>query len=324
MKNEYLVDKKENLKGINYSKYGIKKRIRKIPNNDKRIFEFYTDSNDLKSATILSKINNEIAKNGEVIVLINESSEYFIRKMFDKVIEFELKLRKLLRLASALNSQVDDKKSKENIDKLESITLGELFEFLFTDFDFNSYIRGIFNRKDNKNFISHQITKEKFISYIEEYKEITPWSILIGNRVTSLVKSYVQVLNARNSVAHAHSINSEYYHETLQLFKKISEELDSAIYFYETSEEKINEESDFNETFKVLYNNFTDTRDSFIKSNYTRFILNHLMSAEDRILTETNLKSNSRKSYYIFPDNHELYTDEEEDSDTWFFEMDIG
>lgn len=68
--------------------------------------EFYIKSDDDETSKHLSKVHEAI-KVFSPVILLNEASQYFTKKLYPDVNEFEVKLRKFLFLAFALTN--DDK-----------------------------------------------------------------------------------------------------------------------------------------------------------------------------------------------------------------------
>lgn len=239
MKNEYLITTVEqNVYFISkeFDDKRILKTINKVPDRDKYILIIELASNNESSARILSKIHEDIINTQDLILLRNESSEYFLNKLYPYVIDLELKLRKLLRLVSSLDDTHSIVDMSSNISKIEEKTLSDLFEYLFTDVNFNKGVRSLF--QNEKELSKHQFTKNRYKEIVEKLEENTPWNQLLGNSVSSLVNKYIQVLETRNAIAHAHSINLATYSKYVFLLKKVISELDDTIRSYETTHER--------------------------------------------------------------------------------------
>lgn len=81
------------------------------------IVEYKMEGDSELIAKTMSKINYKIVNDFKPMsVLINESSEYFNKRLYPLVNELERKLRELLYLVKAL---YDDKKAKKEIYNLE-------------------------------------------------------------------------------------------------------------------------------------------------------------------------------------------------------------
>lgn len=92
-------------------------QIKKMEGSNCSIVEYDMEGDSELIAKIMSKINYKIVNNFKPMsVLINESSEYFNKRLYPLVNELERKLRELLYLVKAL---YDDKKAKKEIYNLE-------------------------------------------------------------------------------------------------------------------------------------------------------------------------------------------------------------
>ena len=258
MKIEYIlssVEKKEFY--TNYSvDEDVSKEIKVIPNTKKYLLTFSRKSNDEISAKILSKIHDEVFDDNELIPLSNGSSEYYLFKLYPMVIQLELKLRKLLRIVNSKNETKDFEKVKEYISKLESETLSKVFEFFFTDEDFNKRVKSLL--KDNKELTAYNFSKKRYIEIIQQIKEETPWEKLLGERVPSLKDNYINIYEIRNEIAHAHLISFSNFKSYSELIKKAISELDETIEYYITSDD-----IKFTYISKVLLNSFEEFYKSY-------------------------------------------------------------
>lgn len=154
-----------------------------------------------------------------MIVVSNEASEYFNKRLFPLVNEFERKLRKLLYLAT-----IDNPDYKNKIQMLEEKDLGTIFGILFVDNDLMKTIQKWIN--ENKQLVS----KNEIINYLNGLKENDLWSKLFKKNNDDVLKNnYILVKNFRNDVMHAHNINYETYNEATKLFTSICKQLDDEI-----------------------------------------------------------------------------------------------
>lgn len=288
MKLEYLVGNE--LKDYDFEKFRVDKNvvyeIKKIPRKLHFILVFSIPKDDVFSARILSKVHTRISEDLNPTVLVNQVSEFYISKLYPMIINLELRVKQLYIMASVL-SENEDEKSKDNIQNLEQMTLGELLTLLFTDKKFNESVRDIFKKGDN--YISYQISKKHFISKIETFSERTPWQNLMGDKVPTLRESFVEVIEFRNSIAHVKSILENDYFKIKKLFEKINDELSSAIEIFTNSQQHNPTNIDFN---NYLYSIFED--DSKSKS------LTFNYSFDDEILMDylgnKRLKSTTKNS----------------------------
>ena len=269
MKNEYLISTKEQLdyfSSIEFDGEGVIKLISKVPDKDKHILIVKRKGNNEISARMLSNIHEVIKSNHDLILLTNESSEYYLNKLYPYVIVLELKLRKLLRLVSALNDAHNIAEMNDNINKLEEITLSKLFVYLFTDINFNNSVKNIF--KNEIELKKYNVSKKRFIEIVEGLDENTPWTQLLGNHVPSLIDKYIQVYEVRNKIAHAHNIDYKSFTKFQNLLKNVISELDDTIRSYETTQENI--EVNSNEILSKTLANFIEFSKNIEIANITK------------------------------------------------------
>lgn len=192
-----------------------------LKESDSWVSLFALDSNSEDTAILLSKLNIKIMDKYSPTVLTNESSQYFNKRLFPLLNDFERKLRKLLYLYNSLNPSV---KGGENIKNIENLDFGTIFKHLFTDDLFYKYL------KKQINDVADKLTKKEIIDMVAKMEEKTLWSELIGNdRVSHLVEQPSQVRSMRNSVMHAHNIDHIDYKKSKKLVDKINRELDVEI-----------------------------------------------------------------------------------------------
>lgn len=175
----------------------------------------------------------------------NGSSIYFETKLYPLFNEFERKLRKLLYLTSAIknnnnleenNKQNDNSKKKEsdsmddvkntinNINGLEVLELGIIFQALFVDKNIQQTIHKFMNENSN------QLSQKDILEKINETDEITFWKQFMGDNVTVTLQSNYNVIRKyRNDIMHAHNIGYEAYMDANKLIKIINKELDKEI-----------------------------------------------------------------------------------------------
>lgn len=277
MKIEYLL---ENNDQIEYYKtielFDVEKNIIDIPNKDIKKLIVQIKGQSESTANSLSNVHDKIQKEKYLTVLINESSQYYVKNLFLYVNELEYLIRKVLRLASSLNKNDDASDGKKYIEQLDLKTLGEIFEFLFTDTKFNDKIRNLFNDKIKSIYseekISRQITKKQLINRIESWEEKTPWEILLEDRVPTLNENYIEIVNIRNNVAHAHHISFEMFETSKKLITKVLSELRGVIRNIEKSDKDLEFTQDFNskltETLISYEKSKVDLEKKFILKNY--------------------------------------------------------
>lgn len=174
-----------------------------------------------KVARELDQKNTEICGRFNPTILINECSAYFNKSLFPLINEFERKLRNLLYLASSLKG---DKDLNARITNLESMDLGSIFDWLFTDVEFFKSVKGMINK------MTWNFTRDEVLRSINKLEENVLWDSVLGKeRVETLRKNFDSVREHRNHVMHAHNIDYTQFQSAKKLFKEINKELDSVI-----------------------------------------------------------------------------------------------
>ncbi len=219
---EYLFVNKDFYQEIKRSAFeNIQKRITCINNSECWILKLSLKGENKKTAKILSETNNEILSKFNPVLLKNESSAYFNKKLYPYINEFERRLRRLLYLA---NVTKNNPKANENLLNLELKSFGELFNILFIDSHFIKSVKSFMNQKSN-SFTKNEILKE-----INSVEELTVWKSLLGDHpISELENDFFAIKNYRNSVMHAHNIDYKTYSAALKLFKKTNKQLDLEI-----------------------------------------------------------------------------------------------
>jgi hypothetical protein len=261
MKIEYLIKSKEHLDYISELKLDkVQTNLSKVPDKEVRIYSVLVKGETMDNAKLLSNVNKNILQAHKLTTLSNGSSEYFVKALFSSAHEFEVKLRRILHLASSFDDSVELTEGRKYIENLELETLGEIFTFIFTDNTFNDMIRNVFNEKIAKIYkltqISKNINKSQYINYISDLKEKTVWSDLMGDRVPALNTNFFEIISARNDIAHAHNIDFEKYETNRKLFSKVIGQLDDAISSFENHEEAYKNFSNFNSRMSVALHRY--------------------------------------------------------------------
>lgn len=224
MVQEYLLHEPTDKSTINsYKPQGIKKRFFSADNGNCRYVQFSCDGENEDTARRLSAVDEYIRTNFHVTVLEDGCSAYFNRRLYPLISGFELKLRKLLYLASAVNH---DEETSEIITDLESKDLGQIFTMLFIDTSFMGRVKDDVKKRNQEIF-----TKESVLAAINDVEENTLWDQLIGkNSVPSLYKQFTDVRNYRNDVMHSQATSWKRFQEMQHLYRTINKELDEALH----------------------------------------------------------------------------------------------
>ena len=220
---EYLFTDKENEHIVEGNEFEyVTKEIVDIKDSPCWLLRLSAEGENEETARVLSARNQEIVKRFAPVVITNESSAYYNRRLFPIVNEFERKLRKLLYLAGGLQND-KDKGVSEVIRELESKDLGTIFELLFTD-------KGFINKvKENVNNKSWQFTKSEILSCVNNVQENTLWKKLFGEKDGDLSSCFFAIRKYRNDVMHAHDIDARTYLDAKRQFENINGQLESEI-----------------------------------------------------------------------------------------------
>lgn len=302
MKLEYLIHKEKlsicnsRIDTVNKKKKMIKYNQKIIPNTELLYFciEIVGDNKD--NARILSEINDILLEDDEIIVVSNEASEYFNKTLFPLINAFERKLRKLLYLATADNTNYKDK-----IQMLEKKDLGTIFGMLFVDEKFTQDTLKWMN--SNK----HLMSKEEILKYIKDPDEESLWSELFSKSDDDILKeNYMLVKTIRNDVMHAHNINYETYSIAKKLFEQLNEQLDNQIdncgivesrknQFNITLSEKLNQQYNLNMDFG--FNNLIELKDELDDINKHIYQLSRELKSVVDLDFLKKLNDNQEKLY---------------------------
>ena len=187
-------------------------------------------------ALYLSDLNEDIICKFSPTVLINESAEFFNKKLYPLINKFERLLRKFLFLRVTI---CDVKKFEHIIKEIESKDFGDIYNILFVDDDFC---------RDVRNKIKKSTSRFEMIQILENAEENTAWDILVSNGTLSLIKDNFDALKTyRNDVMHAHNIGENTYKKARRLFEEANLQLEQEInkmiefsYSYQNSEEHTN------------------------------------------------------------------------------------
>lgn len=223
---------------------------RKVDGVNNYVLSVEINNKSVGSAKVLSNVSKQIIEKLSILEckyykLIDEPSTFFAEKLYPFLTKFETKLRKFVYLALF---DIDDEAEKNVINKfkktksefkgidnipknnfLETLTLGNMFDFLFDNFDFIDQAK----KKTNSivNDIDRTATKSELLKIINEIDEKTIWNIMFADRFSSfsLPKYHRQLIEIRNDVMHFHEITYEKYKNAYKLLKTINEELDEQL-----------------------------------------------------------------------------------------------
>lgn len=184
------------------------------------IFRFETKGNDENAAKVLSNLNDNILnflEKYKLIILENEASSYFNKALYPHFNSFERSLRKLIFIASTKANLDSDK-----VRRIEEFDFGEIYRFLFCSDDFIKVAKSEINKKP--------YSKNDMIKILQQIQETTLWSQLVkGDRANYIQEHFLEIIEYRNDVMHAHNINYEKYVKIKKLVSKANDCLMSII-----------------------------------------------------------------------------------------------
>lgn len=182
--------------------------------------EFYFDKDDEEAARHLSLLHDEFMEYNPV-VLLNEPAEYFARRLFPLVNEFEMKLRKFLFLSFALTEDATIWKTVKTLDEDDFYTI---YIRLFTSKQFNKELYNLFPTNHPP------YTKSNILQLIENIPEDeVAWDKVVGDKLQIIKHSFLDIKQYRNDVMHAHYISYSTYRKAKSLFKEVITQLTSEI-----------------------------------------------------------------------------------------------
>lgn len=286
---EYLIVNEEiKNKAETYKREGITTFVAKLDNTEAWTILFSANGENEETAKKLSLVHDEIMTLCESpTVLAHGSSEYFNKKLFPLVNDFELKLRNLLYLYSALHK---DDKSSSNIKELESKDFGSLFDMLFTD---DAFIK---DAKARTNQTPWKYTKKELLELINELDENVVWDNLLGKEtIPSLRERFAEIRLYRNDVMHAHYISYNTYNSARKLYNLVNSEIDETISkIVKLPEEKVEEKTEEKKTTISVSPDYNDILhkamrivDGSYLQDYTTLLSKKLLSP-DYSITEDN------------------------------------
>lgn len=208
----------------------IAKSVEQFSNQDDMyIVNISIDSDSIDAARALSEIrDNALSECSDSVLMLEDGpSEKFERVLFELIATFERRFRELL-IVSICNEKgsLDD----ELIGKLEKKNLGELFEIVFTDLEFNSKVKGLVNSKNSRRFEKRNLAKA-----IGQMEENTLWSHYFDNDLLStVVEEHEAIRVFRNDVMHAHRMSYKDYRRARMLVEKANKEMGRVIYIRST------------------------------------------------------------------------------------------
>lgn len=208
----------------------IEKSVEQFSNwDDMYIGSISIDSDSIDAAKTLSEIRENVLDECSDFVLMLEDgpSEKFDRVLFELIASFERRFRELL-IVGVCNEKgsLDD----DLIHKLEEKTLGELFEIVFTDQEFNNKVKIVVNDKKSRRFEKKGLAKT-----IEQMEENSFWSRYFSDdRLSTVAEEHEFIRSYRNDVMHAHRMLYRDYRYARTLVENANKEMEREIYIRST------------------------------------------------------------------------------------------
>lgn len=196
---------------------------------DMHVVTISVNSDSIDAARVLSEIRDDVlGECGNSIRMLEDGpSEKFERVLFELIATFERRFRELL-----IVSICDEKGSLDDdlIGMLEEKTLGELFEIVFTDQEFNNRVKSKVNDKKSRRF-----EKKDLVKNIGQMEENTLWSQYFNDDwLSTVAEEHENIRDFRNDVMHAHRMSYKDYRRARTLAEKANREMGRVIYIRST------------------------------------------------------------------------------------------
>lgn len=307
----YYVKKEKTLKEICEEEILEKLSLLKKKVGEKYLIHIMTENNTESDASSLSKVDRLLKeKYKDNIKLIDDGySTYYNKNLYPVFNLFETKLRKLLYLCNLTNTE---KQQVEQINNIDQLDFGKLFEFLFTTESFNNECKIIINNRD------HRYSKKELIAKLNLVKEETVWEILVGNsKLETLEENYLEIKNYRNDVMHSHNMPSEKYWKIKELMNGIIIKLDLLINkMFDIAPDESGRVSKYSKVGKLVNQKFKEYVESESYKNYQQQVMT--LINELKLTTDSDAMKNFFFFFKKFNDklkgiNDKLFEDENDD-----------
>ena len=280
---EYLLLKNDEIKAIKECKPNeVKLRSFSANKGKCRYVQFSVEGDNEEVAKTLSKLDDTIREKFHVTILESGCAAYFNKRLYPTINNFEIKLRKLLYLTSAINKKDNTNK---NITNLETQDFGSIFSMFFIDNNFMNKVKEHIKSLNQEYFV-----KTDILSFIEAIEEKTLWDKLLGeNAVPTLRNRFNDIRVFRNDVMHSHLINWERYRDIQELYNTVNSELDKALLDIEIVESKAPSRPDFNSALEQALKIQEDREIRFtdlLQSGYAEMLRRQNLYATNPALSE--------------------------------------
>lgn len=232
MTNKYMFFCEQQFENFDLSDY--QKNDISIPKTNIHIYEFKCKEteeafDDGSKAIKLDDLTRRLEKDftDQFITVNSESSQFFCSLLYPLIVDFETKLRYAFYISRSLYESgtvnvksffIDMGKESKTI---EDADFGDIYQFVFTDKDFNLNVKKAVNEK--------AMTKSDFIKTIKSLDESTMWQNWVGNDYSFIEENFLYIKSFRNDVMHNHLIDFERYEKAKKMIKKANDTLDRAI-----------------------------------------------------------------------------------------------
>lgn len=257
MKVEFIIDKNDYkaLLSENAVNAHIKRDDKKVKGKCNYLLMLSNEGKNVKTAKLLSDCRIEIEKifsrnNVKYRLLIDESSQFFVERLYTYACEFETKLRKFIYTAlfdidekaegialdkfnGTLRKKGEDKSCEKlpQNDFLADRDLGQIFDFLFSNNEFFEAVKKInLDDSNNKNH-NCRLTKQKFIEQIKQLEEKTIWNLFFASHFPDSVlpSVYEDLQKFRNDIMHMHYISYSDYVKAHKIYNRVIKDLNNML-----------------------------------------------------------------------------------------------
>ena len=228
MRLEYLCKSEENRKLI--EEIQLDSKIQYVTSNakDLPLLSFSISGTNEDSAKLLFETKEKISKvinNNETFLLLDESGEYFNKRLYPLYNKFERLLRKVIFLVATKENNVS---ALEIAKKIETLTFGEIYESVFTSKLFREEVKLEITRNTNNIF-----SKQEILDRISALEEETLWGKMFSNNFTFISQNFFKLKSFRNDIMHAHNITYASFQNALKMIEKANKELETIISNYQ-------------------------------------------------------------------------------------------
>ena len=176
-----------------------------------------TSKNGEDDAGILSNAIKGLKEN-QCLIIEDQASTYYEKRLFGMLAEFERKLRAVLYLAvSAETGELENDETKG----IAEMEFGPLFTRLFVDTSFGKRV------KDELGKLGRLPEKAELTAIVQSVDEDSVWTRYFKNEdMPTIRKHHYEIKDYRNAVMHAHQMSKEEFNSAKNLLTKANNELD--------------------------------------------------------------------------------------------------